>query len=199
MKMRDFLYNRLFYVIVGLILLVLVGVSIYNNAPLSDSRIYNNDVKVVSLNTKIEVSKDGKKYSTIDGDILKFVEDPLKMTKDGQVVANAGDDYNFIDQDDHAIYVGGKEEVVMDGEVKVFGELYNLYDNNGKYIGKADFNYFNTTGHIYGKDCNEIARYTSIMFMKDYKVYIRDNDILSDDAILMIFASYYSDQNYDNR
>lgn len=197
--MKKILLDKRFaYVVYGLLLLAVIGVFALFSRPLSNSRVYENDVKVISYNTKIEVYYNKKKYSTIDGNFLNFFVDPLKMTKDGNVIARAGDNYNFILQDDHVICINGNIEVVMKGDIPFAGQSYDLYDSNDKYIGKAIFNGLNTTGSIYDKDKKEIARYTSLFLMRDYKVYIRDNDSLSDDAILMIFASYYSDQKYDN-
>lgn len=188
----------IFALIIGVIAVIAFVIFSFNS-PLKDSTKYDCDVKVVSLNTKVEVSKNDEKYATISGDVFRVVEDPLQMTKDGNQVAYAGDDYQFIDQDDHAIYVNGSLEVKMDGKFKLFGQAYDLYDKDGHLIGTAEFAPLNFNGHIYDIDGNEIARYNRKSFFKDYTSYIKENDILSDDAILMIFASSHSDESYDNR
>lgn len=44
---------------------------------------------------------------------------------------------------------------------------------------------------------NVIATYKSMLGMNDYTVKICDNDICSDEALLLVFASYVSDAKYD--
>ncbi len=196
--MIRFIKNYIVYIVIILVVAVLIGASIFMMKGIDGARKYDCDVHIISLNTNISVKKDGQDYSKIDGNIFRIVEDPLTMTINEQKVAYAGDAYNFINQDSHTIYLNNEFAVEMTGELSVFGNNYTLYNKEGQKIGRAYFNFLDTYGYVYDTNDNVIAKYTSALFFKDYKVFIVDNDVLSDDAILMLVASYVSDKNYDN-
>jgi len=73
---------------------------------------------------------------------------------------------------------------------------YDLYKNN-TYIGKVSFNYDDTYGDVKTDKGDLIADYTKSRVSDDYTVQIKENNIFSDEVILMIFASYVSDYVYD--
>ena len=196
--MIRFIKDYIVDIVIILVVAVLIGASIFMMKGIDGARKYDCDVHIISLNTNISVNKDGENYSKIDGNIFRIVEDPLTMTIDEHKVAYAGDAYHFINQDSHTIYLNNEFAVEMAGELSVFGNNYTLYNKEGEKIGRAHFNFLDTYGYVYDVQDNVIAKYTSALFFKDYKVFIVDNDVLSDDAILMIVASYVSDKNYDN-
>ena len=115
---------------------------------LDTDKVYECDFKSLSLNTKIVTEFNGSEV-TIKGDILKFVEDPLEMLdKDNKVLAYAGDDFNFINQDDHAIYVNDKVACIVGGDFGMLTNHYTIYDTEYKELASADFDAFDTYGSI---------------------------------------------------
>lgn len=159
-------------------------------------RVYECDYKTISLNTEIEFVKGGNKY-VISGRILTFFTDPLTLKKNGQTIGTADDSYKIIGQDDHAIVINGQFEVAIHGNFNVFGNSYNLYDLNGNKVGYAEFNDLCTNGAVYDSNGYTVATYSKSYIMNDYTVTIYDNNIASDEALLMIIASYVSDYHYD--
>ena len=119
------------------------------------------------------------------------------MKKDEVIIAQASDNYNLINQDDHAIVVNGEYQFTMSGGFKVWGEKYTLKDFNNNEIAHANFNVFNTEGTLIDNDGNLIAKYESNYFRRDYTVTIFDTN-LNHNALLLVFASYYSDFAADN-
>lgn len=167
-----------------------------NNVQIEDNdRVYNCDVKN-PLKTKIITELNGDTV-TIKGD-WKLIEDPLDMVNsEGEVIANAGDDYNFIDQDDHAIYVNGDLDCFVKGELGIVANHYTIYDEEHNEIAKADFNGSDTYGSITSGE--EVwVEYSSGFAFYDYKVVIHENCEISDESVLMIMASYKSDRIADS-
>lgn len=161
---------------------------------------YKCDVKNLRLATTIEITQDEKKVGTVSGNVLTFVTDPLTLTSpSGNKLAYAGDDYHFFAQDSHAIYVDEGLAVEMVGLVKWFGEEYDIYDINENKIANVKFNALNTAGEMYDTSGKLIATYDSNFFFNDYDVRISEDCKIDDNAVLMIFASYYSDQAADSR
>lgn len=161
---------------------------------------YDCDVKNMRLSTTIEIKNDGTKVGTIGGNIFTFVTDPLTLNDTaGNKVAYAGDEYHFIAQDSHSIYLNDGFAVEMVGKVKMFGEAYEIYDNNQAKIAKVSFNWIDTAGEMYDADGKLIATYSAYPFMNDYTVKISEDCEMDDDVVLMIMASYYSDQAADGR
>lgn len=121
-----------------------------------DYTSYMCDYKGFSFNTKITTVVDDKEV-TIQGKILRFATDPLEMVdKDGNVLAQATDSYNFINQDDHGIIVDGVVELVMQGNFEMVGNSYKLYDGDGEEIGRAEFGWL-CSGTIYDINNNVVA------------------------------------------
>ena len=83
-------------------------------------------------------------------------------------------------------------ECIMEGKFAFFGEKYDILNNKQEVIGSAKFNAFNTKGEIVDNDGKVIATYSSPFLMYDYDITIY-SDILSDEAVLLIMASYVSD------
>ena len=161
-------------------------------------RTYDCDFHTVSLKTKISFNVDNEEY-VVTGNFIRVVTDPLTLNKNGKKVGYAGDSYNFFKQDDHPIYIDDKFEVDVCGNFEVIGDSYELYDKNKNKVGYAKFNGFNTSGAIYNTNNEAIAVYSKKYFFNDYTIKIYDNNICSDKAILMIFASYVSDYHYDEQ
>jgi hypothetical protein len=161
---------------------------------------YTCDVAVFSTKTSINVTTDadGNDYAKIQGKSFSLFVDPLKMNKNGEEVAVAGDSYSFISQDAHGIRVYNGDTIDMVGCISFFGDSYELYDEEGRQLGTATFNSLNTEGKIKDMDGNLMAFYSSMLYRNDYNVRIYDNCTISEDAVLLIMASYYSDQHYDN-
>ena len=79
---------------------------------------YKCDVKNLRLSTTIEIDKEGENFATVNGEILKFVTDPLTMYNlNKNKIAYADDSYHLISQDSHSIYVDGVFSVEMVGLV----------------------------------------------------------------------------------
>lgn len=163
-----------------------------------NAKIYNCDYKILSLKTNVAISKDGEEVGNISGKIIRLITDPLTFANpDGDTIGFASDNYNFISQDDHAICIGDTIEMVMSGKFTLFGEKYDLLDVDGNKIGTADFDWLDTYGEIKDLDGNVCATYESGFFRYDYDVEIY-NDTFSDEAILLITASYKSDKVADS-
>lgn len=184
--------------IVSLILLVVIILITCFMSKSDGGTEYKCDVKNFSLNTKILVTKDDNEVGTITGNIFTFVTDPLKMTYNDKVIAYADDSYHVIGQDDHAIMVNGEYQFTMQGKQDIIGNDYVIKNNEGEQIGKIHFNAISTSGTLYDNDKNIIATYSSPVFFNDYAVNIYSTK-LNHNALLLLFASYYSDQHADKK
>lgn len=156
-------------------------------------RIYKCDYKSANINTKITTTINGEKI-IISGNVFKLFTDPL-TAKDskGNILGYAGDVYGFISQDDHGIYINKEFDINMCGNVDLFGESYELKNQNEETVATVEFNMSNTGGSIVDVNGKLIAEYSSSFLMNDYTVTIYDNTVCSDMSILMIVASYVSD------
>ncbi len=166
-----------------------------------DYRTYECDYKSSSITqTRIETVIDGRDIVIKGGSIAKLkITDPLGMyDADGNEIAYAGDTYGFIAQDTHGIYVNGEFEINMEGNVSLLGNVYTLKDKDGNALATINCNSFDTKGYVTDNDDNIIASYESLYAASDYTVKICDNDICSDEAMLLIIASYVSDVKYDS-
>lgn len=156
-------------------------------------RIYKCDYKSANINTKITTTINGEEI-IISGNIFKLFTDPLTVKDSkGNVLGYAGDVYGFISQDDHGIYINKEFDINMCGNVDLFGESYELKNQNEETVATVEFNMSNTGGSIVDVNGNLIAEYSSSFLMNDYTVTIYDNTVCSDMSILMIVASYVSD------
>lgn len=163
------------------------------------SKTFHCDVKSLNLNTKIIVSDDsGSQLYTVEGNILRFLEDPLTLYgSDDNKLAYASDQYHLINQDSHVIVSNDSEDVELVGNFKLFGDSYDIYIE-GQKVAHAKFDSLNTYGTLCDNDGNVIADYKSTIFFNDYTVQVVDNNLFTDQVIIMIFASYYSDQHADS-
>ena len=166
---------------------------------ISPGREYECNYHTLSLKTWITTTIHGEDVK-ITGNLFRIITDPLKMEseEDGRIIGTADDDYNLIKQDSHAIKIGDTAEILVSGEFDPVGETYTLYDLNGNDAGYVSFNFWNTSGTITDVDGNLVAEYHSFYGFNDYTVTIYDNDLCSDEAILLIMASYVSDFIADN-
>lgn len=191
-------------IICTVIILIIIAISIIGCGGISkeksnnaSSRIYYCDYHTVSFRTKISYTKDNDNYE-ITGNLITFLTDPLELSKNGNVIGVATDSYNIIDQDDHAIIINGEFEIDVAGNFKLLGNSYDLYDSNGNKVGSAEFNTLCTYGSIIDTDGIIVAEYNKNIFINDYTVTIYKNTMCSDEAILMIIASYVSDYHADD-
>lgn len=195
-------------IVIAIVIIIISPIVMYSTTPkyknaVPDSirkteRVYECDYRTLNVNTKIVFTENGKEYS-VEGDIFRFLTDPLKLyDSEGNVIGTADDTYNLINQDDHTIIINDRFEVAVHGNFEVIGNSYELYDESGNKVGHAEFNGLCTAGGVYDKDMNCIAVYTGSQFFNDYKVSIYDNSICSDKAILMLVASYVSDYHADD-
>jgi len=186
-------------VLVGTVIMVAIGA---DNPKEIDGNYaeYTCDVKNFRFATKIEIKTDDTLIGTVSGNIFTFVIDPLTLYDPaGNQIAYAGDDYHFFVQDSHAIYLNNGLAVEMVGQAKFYGEKYEIYDINQNKIATANFNGINTAGEMYDTSGKLIATYDSALFFKDYDVKISEECKIDDNVVLMIFASYYSDQAADSK
>lgn len=164
-------------------------------------RTYECDYKSMSVTqTRIETVIDDKPVVIKGSAIAKLkITDPLAMyDEDDNEIASAGDTYGFIAQDTHSIYVNGVFQINMEGNVNLLGNVYTLKDKDGNTLATINCNSFDTKGYVTDNDGNIIASYESFYAANDYTVKICDNDICSDEAMLLIIASYVSDVKYDD-
>lgn len=68
---------------------------------------------------------------------------------------------------------------------------------NGEEVAFADYNMFDTKGTVKDMEGNVISRYESIIFIRDFKIAYNENSLLSEEEVLLIHASYYSDKVFD--
>lgn len=181
----------------------LVGCSSYAEEELlnnSNATKYFCNVRMISLNTSITVTNQDTNTNVgkITGNIFTFMTDPLQFKNGDKVIGYASDKYDFLTQDDHAIVVDDSYQFTMKGNFHFLGDHYELLDRDGNTIAKVDFNFHNTKGTVYDNNGTLVALYRSGYFRKDYTVIIYDNSLFDDNALLMMFASYYSDQHADN-
>lgn len=200
-KIKDFLKDA-FVVVFMVVVPIIVIVTSNVKSNLENSTVYDCDYHALDfLRTTIEVKdSEGNDYATIQSEHVKvLVVDPLVMRNtQNEVIGEAGDKYDFIEQDSHAISIKDEFYIQMSGDFKVFGDLYYLYDANGEKIGEADFNNWGTNGVIKDTTGKTIAEYNSGWLRKDYTVTISNDTDIDTDAILLVFASYASDYAYDN-
>ena len=186
-------------ILVVLICLFLLGGLLTNKQKMSDYTEYKCDVKSLRLSTKIDIDKDNEEFVKVKGNIFKVITDPLKMYDlNEKQIAYADDTYHFIAQDSHSIFVNGNLSAEMVGLVKLFGEEYEIYNENGEKVANVTFNMFNTNGNIYDMEGNLIANFNSKFFFNDFDVRITKDCNLDEKTVLMIFCSYYSDQKADS-
>ncbi|OUM68727.1 hypothetical protein PIROE2DRAFT_57934 [Piromyces sp. E2] len=166
--------------------------------------IYKCDYISFALNTKIKIYNDTEDdlLYAVEGNILKWTTDPLTLYDEKQnhkKIMYAGDSLNFFSQDSHSIQSLPKKESLceMEGKFSFSGNSYKLYINN-TYTGDATFNSHSTHGEVKTKTGDLIADfYRKNIFVKDYTVQIKENNIFSDETLLMIFASFVSDYTAD--
>lgn len=116
-----------------------------------DYRTYECDYKSTSLSqTKIETTVGGEPVAIKGGAIAKlWITDPLVMSDDeGNVIANAGDAYGIVSQDDHDIYVDGEFAVNMEGKFSLVGDSYKLVNADGATVGTLKCNWADTAGYV---------------------------------------------------
>lgn len=190
-------------VIFVLIVVILVAAGIASEKESAvTSEYYTNyqcDVKNLRLSTTIDIYKEGDQFAKVSGNIFRFVTDPLTLYDwNGAKLGYAGDDYHFIAQDSHSIYVENAVTVEMVGLFQWFGQAYDIYNVEGQKIATAKFNCWNTQGELKNMDGNLMAEYHSNFFFNDFDVRIFENCELDENTVLLIFSSYYSDQHADS-
>ncbi len=161
---------------------------------------YKCDVKNLHLATTIDIYKDKEQIARVKGDIFKFVTDPLTMYDNAEnKLAYAGDEYHFIAQDSHSIFVNGELSAEMVGKFMIFGEKYEIYNKEGQQIANVEFDHLNTNGEMYDMNGKLIADFNSKPFFKDFDIRILEECEMDENTVIMIFCSYYSDQAADSK
>lgn len=158
---------------------------------------YDCDVKNFKLSTTIDIKKEDEEFMQVKGNIFALITDPLTLYNGEQKTAYAGDAYHFIEQDSHTIYVNDEFSAEMVGLIDFFGETYEIYDYDGNIVAKVSCNSFNTKGKLCDGEGNVLADFYSKLFYNDFTIRISENCPFDDKTVLMIFCSYYSDQNAD--
>ena len=155
-------------ILVALIcLFLLCGLSSANKQKMSDYTEYKCDVKSLRRSTTIDIDKDNEDFVKVKGNIFKVITDPLKMYDlNEKQIAYADDTYHFIAQDSHSIFVNGNLSAEMVGLVKLFGEEYEIYNENGEKVAIVSFTMFNTNGNMYDMEGNLIADFSDVCFCK---------------------------------
>lgn len=172
-----------------------------NNTEVSqqvDYRTYTCDYKTFSMKTKIVTELRGK-VVVIEGNMFNILTDPLVMRDlEGNVLGEASDKYNIISNDDHSIIVDDKVELVMSGDVNIVGKSYSLYNKDGVHVGDFKRSLMGFSAEIVDTNGNLIASYSKSL-IRDFEVRIYDNCPVSDEAVLLIVASFVSDDIVDSR
>lgn len=201
MKMKNrFSVVGIFIVAVCVVFVLLAGFGVFGiDLPTEYKEQYNCDYKVISLNLNVDVvGTNGNDYN-IRGEVLSTYEDDLVMKNaDGDIVKVTDDKFNFISQNNHIIMSGDTVEYICDGQIKIFADSYNIYDADENKVAYVYFNILDTVGIMKDMAGNEIARYDSAAFRKDYVVTIFDDCEIDSESILMIFGSYVSDKRADD-
>lgn len=182
-----------------IILAILIASLLFTIKGPSDASIqYFCNQKMLSWDLNIDVENGMYK---IDGELFSTYEDDLAMTnKGGDLVRKTDDQYNFITQNNHAIYdKDGNVLYGCNGKFKLFADSYEVVDKDGEKVATVNFNMFDTVGVMRDNNGNIIARYDSALWRKDYVVSIYDCCEIDDESILMIFASYVSDVRADSQ
>ncbi len=157
------------------------------------------DVKLLRFNTVLDVYKSNDYIGTVKGKVVRIITDPLTFYgTNGEKIAYADDTYHLIAQDSHLIINDGVVTAEMVGKVKLMGEAYDIYDNNKNKIATASFDFLNLNGEIKDNEGNAIAFYRAHPFLKDFTVDVSPQSQIDDTTLIMIFASYYSDQAADS-
>ena len=185
---------------VALVILIIFAAVGCGELPAStdpETTTYFCNVRHFTFNTYMDISCDGKAVGVISGNIFTWMTDPLQLTRDGNKVGYAADDYQIFGQDNHAIIVEDKMVFYMEGGQDWIGDDYKLRDPNGEAIAEIHFNALNTGGILYDMNGSKIAEYSSSFIRDDFNVIIYDTD-LNHDALLLLFASYWSDQHFDS-
>ena len=189
-------------VLTALVILIIISCIMPIQSPAENvSNKYMCNYKLLTLKTKIETEDEFGKTTNIQGGNILFrkYEDPLIMRDaDERLICFANDDYDFITQNNHAIFKDSELLYAMEGKFSFFGNHYTIYDADGNTVAYADFNWLNTKGELYLDDETVVAQYNSNLFRKDYVVTIFENNTMDEDAIQMIFASYVSDSIADS-
>ncbi len=185
-------------VVIGLSIVVSVIVPL--SAPQNAKSQYFCDVAVFSFDLDINVENmSGEALYNIDGEFFNKYEDNLEMKDaEGNIVMEMRDDFNFITQNDHAIKRDNDVLCAMEGQFKMFGDTYNIFDANKEQVATLKCNMFMTSCELLDMQGNVMAEYDSRILRSDYVVSIFDGCKIDDETVLMLFASAYSDARSDN-
>ena len=191
--------KHIFLLCLVLILTFVLAVVTSVKPEIGECESYFCDVKVFTLKTNIDIKKGTENIANVHGNLIRFLRDPLSMyDNDGTKIAYGDDEYHFITQDSHMIYVNGQPTIEMVGKFNIFGDSYDIYDTNGQIIATAKFNMLNSYGSIVGTDESLWADYHSNFFRLDYDVRITDKCKIDETSVLMMMASFFSDRTADS-
>ena len=164
------------------------------------------DYKTMSLKTAIHTETSTGETRIIEGNLFGFLTDPAQLITDpltmkdesGNVIGYAGDTYHLIGQDDHGIYLNDTHVYDVKGKYAFWGDKYEIYSHDGDLLATAEFNAFDTKGQMIDVNGSLIAEYHSNALKNDYEVYVYNDEIIDENSLLMIFASYVSDRKADS-
>ena len=186
-----------------LLLIIILFVVTGNPRNIDSSKKIKADVLSFHLlNTEIEFHDyETKEMLYISkGGYIKIVTDPLTLydVDKSNTLGYASDELHIVKQDSHVIYTyKGNKAIEMVGKIQFPGDAYDIYVE-GQLVAKASFYPFNIYGSIKDISGEIIADYTSKLFFNDFIIQIKSNDVFCEEEIALIFASYYSDQKFDN-
>ena len=202
--MSFFSKHKFLFLVMIIFFLVVLVIAFLFTSPMSAS-INSNwsrlqfDVKLLRLNTNIDVYENHQKIGVVKGNIIRLITDPLTYYDvNGQKIAYADDTYHFIAQDSHTIVVDGVVTAEMVGKVKLIGEAYGIYNAEGQLIANAEFGIFNVNGKITDVNGTTIAVYKANPILQDFTLYISPDCSIDKETLIMICSSYYSDQAADS-
>lgn len=193
-------------IIVCAVLAVVIGLSIVVSvivplgAPQNAKSQYYCDVNTLSFKLDIDIEDMSEKtLYNVKGEFFNMYEDNLDMRDtNGDVVVAMRDDYNFITQNDHAIVRGDNVLYAMEGQFKLFGDTYKIFDSTKKQVATLKCDMFMTSCKLLDMQGNVMAEYSSRILRSDYVVSIFDGCEIDDEIVLMLFASAHSDARADN-
>ena len=119
---------------------------------------------------------------------------------DGVFLSGSNDSITMSDTTEHEIASAknsiisyGDETYCCEGDFSMFGNSYIIENSNGDKIAEIKVDVFGSKGLMSDDEGNVIARFDASIARKDYIVSIYGSCGFDDEAVLMMFASYFND------
>ncbi|KAG4094739.1 hypothetical protein H8356DRAFT_508255 [Neocallimastix lanati (nom. inval.)] len=153
-----------------------------------------------SLNSKVQVYSVTPKEELlyiIEAGTLKAFVNPLKLYDERQnhkEIMYTDDKNKYLSKNNHIIQSKITNEILcdMEGNHQLIGDTYDLYVNDTQ-VGTAKFDFDCRQGEVKTMSGDLIAEYSKGHLNKDYTVRVKENNIFTDETLLMIIASYIGD------